>query len=94
MIEPLIGGERVSEYVERIFSIIALAVEEVIMYGFQKNLTGSIVIVEIPPEQRNPTNAQRFRRTLGDSEPMWQLTWTGKGFYESWWFARSVRLPS
>ena len=27
--------------------------------------------------------AQRFKRTLRDSELTWQLTWTGKGFYQS-----------
>jgi hypothetical protein len=83
MVEPLIGSEPVSEYVERVFSILALAIEEVIMYGFQRSLTGSIAIVENPPEQRNPINAQRFRRTLRDSEPTWELKWTGRGFYES-----------
>lgn len=83
MVEPLIDGEPVSEYLQRVFSILALGIEEVIMYGFQKSLTGSIAIVEIPQHQRNRINAQRFRRTLRDSESTWQLTWTGKGFYES-----------
>jgi hypothetical protein len=83
MVEPLIGSEPVSEYVERVFSILALAIQEVIMYGFQRSLTGPIAIAETPPEQRDPINAQRFRRTLRNSEPAWQLEWTGKGFYES-----------
>ncbi|HEV2491540.1 MAG TPA: DUF6602 domain-containing protein [Terriglobia bacterium] len=83
MIEPLIGGEPVSEYVERVFSILALAIEEVMMYGFQRGLTGPIAIAEVPLEQRDPINAQRFRTTLRSSEPIWELKWTGKGFYES-----------
>lgn len=83
MVEPLIGDEPVSEYAERVFSILALAIEEVIMYGFQRSLTGAIAITEIPLTKRDPTHAQRFRRTLRDSEPIWQLKWTGKGFYES-----------
>lgn len=83
MVEPLIEGVPVSEYVERVFSILALAIEDVIMYGFQRSLTGAIAIAVIPPEQRNPDNAQWFRRTLRGSEPTWQLVWTGKGFYES-----------
>jgi hypothetical protein len=81
--EPLIGDEPVSEYVARVFSLLALAIEEVITYGFQRSLTGSIAIVEIPLEQRNPINAQRFKRTLRDSEPTWHLEWRGKDFYES-----------
>jgi hypothetical protein len=83
MVEPLIGSEPVSEYVERVFSILALAIEEVIMFGFQRSLSDAIAIVEISLKQRDPMNAQRFKRTLRDSEPTWQLKWTGKGFYES-----------
>jgi hypothetical protein len=83
MVEPLIGSKPVSEYAERVFSLLALAVEEVIMYGFQRSLPGPIAIVEIPLEHRDPANAQRFKRTLRDSEPTWQLKWTGRGFYES-----------
>jgi len=83
MIEPLIGDEPVGEYVERVFSILALAIEEVIMYGLQRSQTGVITIGETPLEQRDPINAQRFKMTLRGSEPAWQLKWTGKGFYES-----------
>ena len=83
MVEPLIEGKPVSEYVARVFSILALAIEEVIMYGFQRSLMGPIAIVETPLEQRNPINAQRFRRTLRGTEVTWQLKWTGKGFYDS-----------
>lgn len=70
MVEPLIGGEPISEYVERVFSVLALAIEEVIMYGFQRSLSGPLAIVEIPLEQRDPANAQRFKRTLRGSEPV------------------------
>lgn len=83
MVEPLIEGEPVSGYIERVFSVLALAIEELIMYGFQRSLTGPIAIVETPLGQRNPINAQRFRRTLRDHEPTWHLKWTVKGFYES-----------
>ena len=83
MVEPLIDGEPVGGYVERVFSILALTIEQTIMYGFQKSLKGPIAVVEIPQGQRDPINAQRFKMALRDSEPTWQLTWTGKGFYES-----------
>jgi hypothetical protein len=53
------------------------------MYGFQRSMTGSLVIVEIPRDQRDPVNAQRFKGGWRASEPIWRLTWTGKGFYES-----------
>lgn len=83
MVEPLIGSEPIREYIERVFSVLALTIEEVIMYGFQNSLDGPLAIAEIPLEQRDPANAQRFKRTLRGSEPTWQLKWTSKGFYES-----------
>jgi hypothetical protein len=83
MVEPSIGGDPLKEYIERVFSILALAIKEVIMYGFRRSMTGSIAIVEIPRDQRDPVNAQRFKGGWRTSEPIWQLTWTGKCFYES-----------
>ena len=83
MVEPSIGGDPLSGYIERVFSILALAIEEVMMYGFQQSMSGSIAMVEIPRDQRDSVNAQRFKAGGRDSEPVWQLTWTGKGFYES-----------
>jgi len=53
------------------------------MYGVQRSQQGPIAIAEIPLELRDPVNAQRFRRTLRGSEPLWQLTWTDKTFHES-----------
>ena len=83
MVDPSIGGEPLGEYIERVFSILALAIEEIIMYGFQRSMTGSIGIVEIPCNQRDPVNAQRFKGGWRASEPIWRLTWTGKSFYDS-----------
>lgn len=82
MVEPSIAGEPLTGYVQRVFSVLALAVEEVIMYGFQRG-TGPTAIVEIPLLQRNPVNAQRFKVGWRATEGTWQLTWTGKSFYES-----------
>ena len=82
MIEPQINGEPVSGYVERIFDVLALAIEDIV-YGFTKVTLGSLAIAEIPLSHRDPSNAQRFRRTLPGTEPLWEFRWTGKGFYES-----------
>lgn len=83
MIEPQINGEAISSYIERIFSVLALAVEELIVFGFSKDVSGYFVLAEIPLSQRNPANAERFRRTLRAPGAAWALHWTGKGFYES-----------
>ena len=63
----------------RVFSILALAIEEVIMYGFQRSMTGSIGIVEIPCNQRDPVNAQRFKGGHA-SEPICRITSNGKSY--------------
>lgn len=83
MIEPQIDGESISDYVERIFSVLALAIEDLVMYGFETASAGFFMLAEIPLSQRDPQNAQRFKRTLRGTEPGWELKWTGKGFYES-----------
>jgi hypothetical protein len=83
MIEPQIEAAPVSDFVEGMFAVLALTVEDLIAYGFQSTLTGRIALAEIPLSQRNPQNGQRFRTTLRGSEPLWQLKWTGRGFYES-----------
>ena len=44
MIEPQINGESVSAYVERIFGVLALAIEEIIVYGFTKVTLGGLAI--------------------------------------------------
>jgi hypothetical protein len=82
MVEPLIGASPVSKYIERVFNRLALAIEDIVMYGFQ-NLGHPMAIAEIPLVQRNPMNAQRFRTTLRGHEAIWQLRLTGKDFYES-----------
>jgi len=82
MVEPQIAGETVSKYIERVFDRLALVIEDIIMYGFQR-LGAPMAIAEIPPAQRDPMNAQRFRAILRGSEPLWQLAWTDQDFYES-----------
>jgi hypothetical protein len=83
MVEPLVGSEPVTKYIDRVFSILALATEEIVMYGFQKKEGKFTVLAEIPLDKRDPINAQRFKQTLPNYEPEWELKWTGKGFYES-----------
>jgi hypothetical protein len=83
MAQPQISGEDVSTYVERIFNTLALAIEELVMYGFSTITKGSMAIAEIPRENRNPQNAQRFKLTLRGYETVWEFKWSGKGFYES-----------
>jgi hypothetical protein len=77
MNEPRINGEPVSAYVERIYDVLALAIEEIVFYGFTKVTLGSLAIAEIPLSKRDPVNAQRFRTTLRGVEPLWEFRWTG-----------------
>jgi hypothetical protein len=83
MIEPQIDGMTVSEYADKIYNVVALAVEELVVYGLQ-NLPNQVLgIAEIPLAQRVHNNPLRFMRTLQGYEEFWRLKWTGKGFYES-----------
>ena len=83
MIEPQIGGLTVTEYIDRTYNVVALAIEELVVYGFQ-SMPGQVLgIAEIPLDQRVKSNAQRFHRTMRGYEEFWQLKWSGKGFYES-----------
>jgi hypothetical protein len=84
MIDPLIAEKPMGDYVEEVFSVVVLTVENLIMYGFQRGVAGGLArIVEIPVAKRNQVNAQRFERSFAATDQAWQLKWTGKGFYES-----------
>jgi hypothetical protein len=83
LIEPQIGGEMVGRYIERVFSILALAIEELTAFGFQKALKGSMVLAEVSRALRDSLQGQRFKLTIDGMEPAWLLTFTGRSFYES-----------
>jgi hypothetical protein len=83
MIEPQISGEDISAFTERVFSVLALAIEELVMYGFSAVEKGGLVLGEIPLTERNPLNAQRFKMTLPGYGIVWVFKWSGRGFYES-----------
>jgi hypothetical protein len=83
MKEMKISNLPVVEYAERVFSDIAIGLEELVMYALQGQCTGGLVIDEIPIGSRNPQNPQRFKRNLRGMGSPWEMRWSGKGFYES-----------
>ena len=82
MIEPQIEGSDLSTFMKNLLSILGLAVEDLVVYGFQREMKGPMAIEEIPLDKRGPQNAQRFRTAMRGSGD-WKLKWTGKNFYES-----------
>ena len=83
MKELKIDNLPVAEYAERVFSDIAIGLEELIMYALQGRTQGSLMIDEIPLASRDPQNPQRFKRSVKGMGTPWELKWSGKGFYES-----------
>jgi len=83
MKELKIDNPPVAEYAERVFSDISIGLEELVMYAFQGQTKGSLMIDEIPLAARDPQNPQRFNRNMKGMGVPWELKWSGKGFYES-----------
>jgi hypothetical protein len=83
MTEPQVEGKPVTEYVNGIYNVVALAIEELVAYGFQSMPDQILAIAEIPLGERNPIMAERFKRTMRGYELLYELKWTGRSFYES-----------
>lgn len=83
MSEPQVEGKPVTEYIDGLYSVVSLAIEELVAYGFQSMPDEILAIAEIPLGQRNPNVAERFKRTMRGYEPLYELKWTGRSFYES-----------
>jgi len=83
MNEPRVEGKPVTEYIDDIYNVVALAIEELIVYGFQLLPNQVLAIAEIPHSQRDPKMAQRFKRTMRGFDLLYELKWTGRSFYES-----------
>lgn len=84
MIEPQIGGFRVSQYSTAMFNRIAAFVENVVVYTFQYAISKSdfpIVITEIPKAERD--NSCPFRFRLGLRHPQvseWEIKYSETDF--------------
>ncbi len=83
MTEPQVEGKPVTAYIDGIYNVVCLAIEELLAYGFQSMPNQILEIAEIPPDQRNPAVAERFKRTMRGYDPLYELKWTGRGFYKS-----------
>ena len=82
MIEPQIDGSNISFFMKDLLSVLGLAIEDLVVYGFQREMKSPMAIEEIPLDKRGPQNAQRFRVAMRGSGD-WKLKWTGSNFYES-----------
>jgi hypothetical protein len=83
MTEPQVEGKPVTEYIDGIYNVVALAIEELIVHGFQLLPNQIFGITEIPHSQRDPKMAERFKRAMTGHDPLHELEWTGRSFYES-----------
>ncbi len=76
VIEPEIGGEPVTKFVDFIFDRLCCFVEEVTIYGLARHLDPAIGVAEVPPAARDPAIPKRFHLTLAmGGGQIWKLVY-------------------
>lgn len=83
VMEPSVDSEKVSEWVTSQASHAIAFVEDVMVYAFQKALASGVIIVEIPPTARDPSQPRRFRLGFPAFEAIasWTLQYDPIGFH-------------
>jgi hypothetical protein len=82
IIEPEVDALPVTQYTERMANKINAFVEELIVYAFSKLLPPSIVVVEVPENERDSSLPLRFEITLaGTGRGPWSLRYDDTGFH-------------
>lgn len=72
---PTVLGLPVDEYAQVTANRVLLLIENMVVHGMLRKCPYPLFVVEIPPEQRDPMNTQRFRlapRGL-DPSPPWEI---------------------
>ena len=71
-VEPLIDGQRMTEFVAHIFDRLCCFVEELCAHAFQRHMPAGISIAEIPVAERKVECVERFQMALvGGGLPIW-----------------------
>jgi hypothetical protein len=60
VVAPEVHGVPVTEYARLTVNRLAVFIEEMLTYAFQRMFRAPMVVIEIPPAQRDPANVQRF----------------------------------
>lgn len=83
-IEPLVDGQPVTQFVNRIADRIYCFVEELSAHAFKLRMKSDVSFAEIPLTKRKPEDASRFRQALVDGgTPIWTITYHDTKFEET-----------
>lgn len=83
-VEPLVDGQPVTEFVAHIVDRIYCFVEELCAHAFQSRMQHDVSLTEVPPKQRKPEDASRFRLALvGGGTPLWTIAYHDTKFEET-----------
>lgn len=83
-IEPMVDGESVSQFAQKMLERLACFIEELSIHGLQGKLTAGISITELPISDRDPKAPERFRLALvSGGMPIWQIHYHDRSFEQT-----------
>jgi len=84
VIEPMVDGQPVTEFVAHIVDRICCFVEELCTHALQSRLPHDVSLTEIPLSERKPENVARFRLALiGGGTPLWTIIYHDTKFEDT-----------
>ena len=84
VIEPLIDGQPVTEFVTHVVDRVCCFVEELCMHALQGQMLNGISITEIPLNERKPGIVERFHPALvGGGMPIWTISYHENKFEDT-----------
>jgi hypothetical protein len=84
VIEPVVDGQPITEFVAHIVDRIYCFVEELCAHAFQSRMQYGVSLTEIPLSQRKPEVASRFRMALiGGGKPIWTIAYHNTKFEDT-----------
>jgi len=80
-VEPLVAGQRVTEFVQAMLDRVCCFVEDVTAHCIQKKMAAPITITEIPLAERRSEAPERFQLTLAvGGQPRWNISYHSSSF--------------
>lgn len=79
--EPLIDGQSMTEFVDRVFDRLCCFVEELCVHAFQRRMHAGVSVTEIPLGERKVECVERFQVALVEGGlPIWSLKYHDSKF--------------
>jgi hypothetical protein len=82
--EPEFASEPITEFTSKALDRVCCFVEEITVFGLQRNLPKGCAITEVPTAERDPIAPERFHLTVAPGgRPPWVLSPHARGFNEA-----------